>query len=387
MECKACLSLSYGEIALKKDNRRYFETKLERNIREMLKGIEFEMKKDQSKIMIYGEELEEMKRRLQKVFGIVYISLQRETTKDMDAILATAEKVMEEELSEREFQTFKVESKRSDKSFPFQSPEISQRVGGHILRKFPQVKVDVHHPDRIIRVDIKQKAYVSGSRIRGLGGMPVGSNGRVLCLLSGGIDSPVAALLAMKRGLDVDFLHFHSHPFTSRRALEKTKDLAKLVAEYGTSARFYSLNLLPVQEAIGKHCDETYTTLLQRRSMIRLAERIARADDRTALVTGENLGQVASQTLEGMSVVDPVTDMMILRPLLCFDKTEIVELARAFGTFETSILPYEDCCTVFVSKHPKTRPVLAKVEEEERKIPFLELEEEVFQNQEYTQIK
>lgn len=384
---RKCISLSYGEIALKKDNKKFFENVLLKNIKTALKGFDPEIKKDQSKIYIYAEDYKNAIENLKNIFGISYIAIQFESDKDMDLIYESAIAAMDYERERGEVKTFKVETKRADKKFHLKSPEISGMVGGHLLKHYKDLKVDVKNPDIIIRVDIRQTAFVSGNRIKGMGGMPVGSNGRVMSLLSGGIDSPVASILAMKRGLSCDYIHFHSYPFTSGRSFDKTKDLAILSSKYQPHSMLFSFNLLKIQEEITKKCDIRFTTILQRRSMIRLSTRLCKECEREALVTGENLGQVASQTLAGMSVVDPVTDLMILRPLICFDKNEIVDLAREYGTFETSILPYEDCCTVFVAKHPKTNPTLEQVLQEENKINYKEIEEEIYNSREEILIK
>ena len=384
---KRVIALSYGEIALKKDNRSHFVTILKRNIKSALSGIDYSIRQDQSILYISTDEYKEAIDRLKKVFGVSYVSLEIEVEPSMDSINEAAIEAMDYELEKGSFKTFKVETKRADKSFPLKSPEISRMVGAHILKHYKVLEVDVKNPDRIIRVDIRKFAYITCDRMKGMGGMPVGSNGRVLSMLSGGIDSPVASILAMKRGLSCDFVHFHSYPFTSGRSFDKTLDLAKLASVYQPHAMLFSMNLLKIQEEIGKKCDIRFTTLLQRRSMIRLATRLCKELDRQAIVTGENLGQVASQTLEGMSVVDPVSDLMILRPLLCFDKTEIVDLAREFNTFETSILPYEDCCTVFVAKHPKTNPSLEQVLNEESKYDYKTLEEEIYSKMERHGVK
>ncbi len=384
---RKCISLSYGEIALKKDNKKFFENVLLKNIKTALEGFDPEIKKDQSKIYIYAEDYKNAIENLKNIFGISYIAIQFESDKDMDLIYESAIAAMDYERERGEVKTFKVETKRADKKFHLKSPEISGMVGGHLLKHYKDLKVDVKNPDIIIRVDIRQTAFVSGNRIKGMGGMPVGSNGRVMSLLSGGIDSPVASILAMKRGLSCDYIHFHSYPFTSGRSFDKTKDLAILSSKYQPHSMLFSFNLLKIQEEITKKCDIRFTTILQRRSMIRLSTRLCKECEREALVTGENLGQVASQTLAGMSVVDPVTDLMILRPLICFDKNEIVDLAREYGTFETSILPYEDCCTVFVAKHPKTNPTLEQVLQEENKINYKEIEEEIYNSREEILIK
>lgn len=384
---RKCISLSYGEIALKKDNKKFFENVLLKNIKTALKGFDPEIKKDQSKIYIYAEDYKNAIENLKNIFGISYIAIQFESDKDMDLIYESAIAAMDYERERGEVKTFKVETKRADKKFHLKSPEISGMVGEHLLKHYKDLKVDVKNPDIIIRVDIRQTAFVSGNRIKGMGGMPVGSNGRVMSLLSGGIDSPVASILAMKRGLSCDYIHFHSYPFTSGRSFDKTKDLAILSSKYQPHSMLFSFNLLKIQEEITKKCDIRFTTILQRRSMIRLSTRLCKECEREALVTGENLGQVASQTLAGMSVVDPVTDLMILRPLICFDKNEIVDLAREYGTFETSILPYEDCCTVFVAKHPKTNPTLEQVLQEENKINYKEIEEEIYNSREEILIK
>lgn len=384
---RECVSVSYGEIALKKDNKPFFERELRKNLKATLADLNPDFKFDQSKVFIYSDDNAETVRRLQKIFGISYIAPQFETESTLDKIFEAAIHAVKFELKRAPFKTFKIESKRVDKSFPIKSPEISRLVGGAVLKENLGLTVDVKNPDRIIRVDVRKTSFVSPGRIKALGGMPVGSNGRVLSLLSGGIDSPVASILAMKRGLQVDYIHFHSYPFTSKRSFLKTKELAELCTEYEPYGMLFSFNLFPIQEAITKNCDIRFTTLLQRRSMTRLATLMAKDNDRTALVTGENLGQVASQTLPGMSVVDPVTDLIILRPLITYDKTEIIDLARKFGTYEKSIEPFEDCCTVFVAKHPKTNPTLEQVLEEESKINYLEIEEEIFNKRESYKIK
>jgi thiamine biosynthesis protein ThiI len=276
--------------------------------------------------------------------------------------------------------SFKVEAKRSDKSFPLDSMDLSREVGGAILSAYPRIKVNVHNPDIVVKVEIREYgAYISAGSFKGAGGMPVGTNGRGLLLLSGGIDSPVAGYMMAKRGVTVEALHFESFPYTSERAREKVLELASILAEYAGEVRVHIVSLTHIQEELVKSCNEDYFTLLLRRYMMTIAERVAKYKGCTALITGESLGQVASQTMQALGVTDSVVkDMPVFRPCIGMDKEEIVTISRKMGAFETSIQPYEDCCTVFTPKHPKTKPELDKVIAEENKLDFAALADEAF---------
>jgi len=275
--------------------------------------------------------------------------------------------------------TFKVEAKRSDKAFPLSSPEISAQTGGEILSMMPRLRVDVHHPDVTVRVEVRDTAaYVHAGQFKGAGGLPVGASGKGLLLLSGGIDSPVAGWMMAKRGVKLEALYFESMPYTSEQARGKVLDLAALVARWAGSMQVNVISLTHIQEELVKHCDEEYFTLLLRRFMMRLANRVAALRGCESLITGESLGQVASQTMQALHVTNSVAAYPVFRPCIGMDKEEIVQISRMIGTFETSILPYEDCCTVFTPKHPKTRPEPEKVEAQEQKLPYDELLEEAY---------
>ena len=379
---KEILLCKYGEIVLKGANRRYFEDML---CREMKKRAacygNFDIYRAQSTIYIEPmddeADLDGMFEAAEKVFGIVAISRAAVCEKNLEDISRTAAAYVPAFLEGK--RTFKVEAKRSDKTFALDSMAISREIGGVILEAFPRIRVDVHHPDVIVKVEIREfGAYVSAGQFKGAGGMPVGTNGRGLLLLSGGIDSPVAGYMMAKRGVRLDAVHFESFPYTSERAREKVMELAKLVSEYSGKIRVHVISLTKIQETLVNTCEEEYFTLLLRRFMMRLAERTARRVGAEALITGESLGQVASQTLQAIGTTDAVVSMPIFRPLVGMDKEEIIGIARRIDTFDTSILPFEDCCTVFTPKHPKTRPELAKVEAEEAKLDVKALEDEAF---------
>ena len=301
----------------------------------------------------------------------------------MDDILSAAPEYLEETL--KSIKTFKVEAKRADKRFPFTSPEISAAVGGAILSKFPHLKVDVHKPDEIITVEVRDyAAYIRAGQLHGAGGLPVGTAGKAAILISGGIDSPVAAWTMAKRGLKLDAIHFASPPYTSRRAEQKVKTLLSKVSEYCGTIKLAIVPFTEIQEQIAAECPEEYFTLIMRRMMMRIAERIAVYHKCGALITGESLGQVASQTLPAIGVIDAVADIPILRPLIGSDKEEIIKISRKIDTFETSCLPYEDCCTVFTPKHPKTRPTVPLCEQAEAKLKVDELVKRAIENTEFT---
>lgn len=384
---KKCVVLSFGELALKKDNRNLFERRLLKNIKNMYSNMDTDIQTHQSKVYIYGEDILEILEIANRIFGIATVSIQYEIEKDIENIKNCIGDILDDYLMDKSFKTFKVESKRTDKSYPFTSPEISRMIGGHILKLNKDLEVDVNRPDFILNIEIRHRAFVSFSKMKGAGGLPVGIGGKALSLLSGGIDSPVSSILAMKRGIQVDFIHFHSYPYTSKKSLNKTIELAELASKYQNNARLFVMNLLPIQEAITKNANEKLTTILQRRSMLRISEKIAEKVGATSLVTGENLGQVASQTLEAMQVTSHSTKLLMLRPLITFDKLEIIDLAKKYKTYEKSIEPFEDCCTVFVSKHPKTHPKLDEVLLEEAKYNYIEIEDEIIEKMEEHKIK
>ena len=292
---------------------------------------------------------------LRHVFGFSKLSRACVVEKDMDTICAAAEEYLGREL--RKIRTFKVEAKRSDKKFPLKSPEIAAEVGGYLLSRFSNLRVDVHEPDLVIFVEIRdQAAYIHGPQLDGAGGMPVGSSGKAMLLVSGGIDSPVAGYMMAKRGLEIEAIHFAAPPYTSEYAKQKVISLCREVCEYAGRIKLHVVNFTHVQEEIRDKCPEEYFTIIMRRYMMRIAEQIAKETECLGLITGESIGQVASQTMNSLIATNEVCELPVYRPLIGFDKQEIVEVSEKIGTYETSILPYEDCCTIFVAKHPVTKP-------------------------------
>lgn len=360
------ISVSVGELALKGNNRKYFEDSLIKNIKRAVSDIGYEkVYKDQGKLYIVADpdDYDIISSRVRKIFGIVYVSICYVVDCDIDEIAKATIEFINDNLKGN--RTFKVRTKRSDKRFPMTSDDINRKMGGVILDNFEELSVDVHNPDFFLYIDIKQKAYIYSKRLEGFGGMPIGTAGRGIVLLSGGIDSPVAAFLTAKRGLMLNAVNFHSYPFTSERAEIKVQELAEILTRYIGEFKLFSVNLLEIQKAINENCDEKYMTVLSRRFMMRIAERIGTNGGAQCIVTGESLGQVASQTIEGITCTNAVVNIPILRPLIAHDKTEIVDIAKEIETYEKSIEPYEDCCTVFLPKHPVTRPTLEEVEKAE----------------------
>lgn len=377
------LSISFGEIALKGKNRKYFVDKLISRIKDAIKDFSYErIYREQGKVYVETSEKDfrPIIDRLRKVFGIVYISPCIRVEKDMEAIEKAVIKIVEEKLSKSPVKTFKVKTNRVDKSFPIKSPEVSRRMGGVVLKNVDGIKVDLHNPDIYLFIDIKEEAYVYIDRIKGYGGLPVGTNGKGLLLLSGGIDSPVAGFLMAKRGLEISGIHYHSYPFTSERAEEKVKTLARILSSYTGRMKLYSVNILEIQKEINAKCPEDEMTILSRRFMMRIAEKIAQRDNIDVLITGESLGQVASQTVQGLTVTNAAVDMPILRPLVGFDKVDIIDIAKEIETYETSILPYDDCCTLFLPKHPVTKPRLSDIERSEESLQVDKLVNEAIEN-------
>lgn len=369
--------LKYGEIALKGLNKPLFEQKLLENMKSRLAAIgSFSVKKAQSTIYVRpGAEdapMDEAVETLKKIFGIVNICPAVKCEKNLEAVGATAAELAAEIAAERGNLTFKVESKREDKTFPLKSPELSAKVGGIILSKVKEAKVDVHNPDVVVNVEIRDEAYVYAKKEKGAGGMPIGTNGRAAILLSGGIDSPVAGYMIAKRGVSIDAVHFHSHPYTSDRAKEKVISLAEIMSEYCGNIRVFVVPFTDIQLEIIDKCPKNYLTVIMRRIMMRIAEKIAETRGCAALITGESIGQVASQTMESLVCTDASVKMPVFRPLIGMDKEEIVTISKKMGAYETSILPFEDCCTIFVPKHPTTKPKLSDIEEAEKALINIE---------------
>ncbi len=367
--------LKLGEIVLKGLNRKKFEDRLINNIRGVLKGEEYTYKNAQSTIYIFPKEkfnFDNAIEKLKKIFGIVSIVIAHELPKDMDKICQEAPILLKDLL--KDVKTFKCESKRSDKSFALKSPEINLKLGEVILNAFPDLKVDVHNPEITVVTEIRDfGAYLHTGRIKGAGGMPVGSNGKATLLLSGGIDSPVAGYMTAKRGVAINGVHFYSYPYTSERAKEKVIKLGRIIARYTGPFNLYVVPFTQPQLDIYEKCPEDELTIIMRRVMMKIAEGIAKKHKSLALITGESIGQVASQTLESLAVTDASTDLPVIRPLIAMDKDEIVTISKKIDAFETSILPYEDCCTVFVPKHPKTKPRLDKIIEDEKVLNMEEI--------------
>ena len=369
-----------GEIILKGLNRRSFEQKLMANMRRKIAPYgNFSVYCLQSTVYVEAKDEEAdvgaAFEALKKVFGIITLTKAAACEKDKDAITALAKEYLKEDLEKAA--SFKVESKRSDKSFPLTSIELSQYVGGELSEAFPDIKVEMHDPELTVFIEVRDKAaYVHSSPVKGAGGMPVGSNGKAVSLLSGGIDSPVSTYMIAKRGVKVIPVHFFSFPYTSEAAKEKVLELAHILEDYCGKLTIEIVPFTRIQEEIRDKCPEEYFTLIMRRFMMRIAERIADNYGAKAIVTGENLGQVASQTMEAMASTQSVISMPVLQPLIGMDKEEIIALARKLGTFDTSVLPYEDCCTVFTPRHPRTHPNIEDVEKAESALDVEALVEE-----------
>ena len=374
--------LKLGEIVLKGLNRKSFEQKLMGNIRRRLVGLgRFKVSCMQSTIYVEPEngeaDLDAAFEALQDVFGIVKISRAAACEKEKGAIAQLAIRYLAEDM--RRAKSFKVESKRSDKSFPMTSIELSQYVGGELQEAFPDCTVDVHEPELVVHIEVRDlAAYVHAQPVSGAGGMPVGSNGVAVTLLSGGIDSPVSSYMIAKRGVRLIPVHFFSFPYTSQQAKAKVVELARILTRFCGKMTLEVVPFTHIQEEIRDKCPEEYFTLIMRRFMMRIAERIANEWNAKAIVTGENLGQVASQTMEAMASTQAVLSLPVLQPLIGMDKEEIVQLSRKIGTFDTSILPYEDCCTVFTPRHPRTRPKVSEVAAAESALEVDALVEEAF---------
>ena len=362
-----------GEVALKGMNKPYFERMLAERIRKLLKKFDgVSVYRHEGLIFVRADgqlDQQQIIKEISKVFGVASISPAAECESTMEAIGEAAVQYMLQAIQDRGVKTFKVEAKRADKNFPVKSPEIGRRIGAAVLKGCKVLKVDVHDPDCRLFVDVRHdRTYIYQDKIAGFGGLPLGTNGKGMSLLSGGIDSPVSTWMMAKRGMLIEAVHFHSYPYTSERAREKVEELASLVAIYCGRFRMHVINLLPIQEQIVQNCPEEETTILVRRFMMRIAQRLAQQTDCGMLITGENLGQVASQTAEALIVTDASVSMPVMRPLIGMDKVDIMDLAKEIGTYEKSIEPYEDCCTVFLPKHPVTKPKLERILASEGKL-------------------
>jgi len=372
---KKIILAKYGEMVLKGQNKRTFEDKLMSNIRASLKNIDGEYSLNWMQSTIYIEpqtsefDINEAFEKIRRVFGISVVCIASKADKQSDIdntindIGKTAVECVREML--RLPRTFKVETRREDKHFPLNSPQLSAKIGGYILNEIPELTVDVHNPEVTVNIEVRKDIYIYAEKIQGAGGLPVGTNGKATLLLSGGIDSPVAGYMIAKRGVVVNAVHFYSYPYTSERAKDKVIALAKLMSNYCGRVNLYVVPFTDIQLAINKLCPPELLTLIMRRIMMRIAERIAHNTGAQALITGESIGQVASQTMEALGVTDNAVEMPVFRPVIGMDKEEIVQIAKKIDTYETSILPYEDCCTVFVPKHPKTKPKLEQIFEAE----------------------
>lgn len=380
-----------GEVALKGMNKPYFERMLVERIKKLLRKFDgVSVKRQEGLIFVRADKKLDKNaiiKEISKVFGVASISPAVECESTMEAIGAAAVEYMLEAIEERGIKTFKVEAKRADKNFPVKSPDIGRRIGADVLKGCKVLKVDVHHPECLLFVDVRHdKSYIYQDKIQGFGGLPLGTNGKGMTLLSGGIDSPVATWMMAKRGMMIEAVHFHSYPYTSQRAREKVEALASIVATYCGRYKMHVINLLPIQEKIVENCPEEETTVLVRRFMMRIAERIAADTDCSMLITGENLGQVASQTAEALVVTDQSVSMPVMRPLIAMDKVDIMDKAQEIGTYETSIQPYEDCCTVFLPKHPVTKPKLERILASESKLDCEALIEAAVKSEEIVDI-
>ena len=377
------LLVRYGEIFLKGLNRPFFMRALVKNIRESVKSLGAEVWLHDGRIFVADfEDLEACIARVTKVFGVHSVCPAIEMEKeDFEAIAAQAVRMMDGLQG-----SFKVSARRSDKRYPMDSPAINEELGGRILDACPALHVDIHHPDHVLNVEIRDKCYLYVRVVPAVGGMPVGTNGKAALLLSGGIDSPVAGWMIAKRGVKICAVHFHSYPYTSDRAKEKVLELARILSESCCGIRVYIVPFTHIQMEIHTKCPDDYGTLIMRRYMMRIAEKCARLEKAQALITGESIGQVASQTMEALGVTDSVVNMPVFRPVIGFDKAEIMDTARKIGTLETSELPYEDCCTVFTPRHPATHPRLDRAVEGESALDMDALIDEAMQGIEIVEV-
>lgn len=368
MKMKKLIMIKYGELTTKKANRKIFITMLENNIKKILSNLDYKIKKDRVRMYIESDSIELVEKKLKKIFGIHSIVECYQVNTNIEEIETSILSLLPSE-----GKTFKVNTKRADKTFPIPSMDFNNKIGGFILKN-TSLKVDVHNPDIMVHIEIRvEGTFLYFNEMPGLGGYPVGIQGKGLLMLSGGIDSPVAGYLALKRGIDLDCLYFESPPHTSVEAKNKVIKLANIINEYSGNIRVFVLPFTEIQEEIYKNVDDSYIITIMRRFMYRIAERLAHKYQAKIIVNGESVGQVASQTLTSMSVINAVTCMPVIRPVACLDKLEIIEIAKKIETYETSILPYEDCCTIFLPKHPVIHPNLEKVLSLEKKLNIEEL--------------
>ena len=386
--------VKYGEIGIKGKNRYIFENKLIKNIKNMLKPIDkFNVYKEYGRVYVdlgdyeYDEVCEEVK----KVFGVVgvcpAVKVLRNNEEDVEAayqkLKETALLVLEEKI-EKGAKTFKVESRRGDKSFRLTSQDMSIDIGGYLLSNVgDKIKVDINKPEAKIKCELRENnVVVYSDTVPGYGGLPIGTNGKAMSLLSGGIDSPVATWMVAKRGMEVEAVHFHTYPFTSEKSQEKVKDLARILAKYCGKVRLHKVNILEIQKAVGLNCRDEEMTIISRRFMMRIAQKLAEQRNCDALITGESIGQVASQTIQGLTCTNASVSLPVFRPLIAMDKTEIIEIAKKIDTFETSIIPEEDCCSVFAPKKPVTKPKLERIEDSEKALDVDKLIQDAIDNME-----
>lgn len=386
--------VKYGEIGIKGKNRYIFENKLIKNIKNMLKPIDkFNVYKEYGRVYVdlgdyeYDEVCEEVK----KVFGVVgvcpAVKVLRNNEEDVEAayqkLKETALMVLEEKIANGA-KSFKVESRRGDKSFRLTSQDMSIDIGGYLLSNVgDKIKVDINKPEVKIKCELRENnVVVYSDTVPGYGGLPIGTNGKAMSLLSGGIDSPVATWMVAKRGMEVEAIHFHTYPFTSEKSQEKVKDLARILAKYCGKVRLHKVNLLEIQKAVGLNCKDEEMTIISRRFMMRIAERVGVQRNCDALITGESIGQVASQTIQGLTCTNASVSLPVFRPLIAMDKTEIIDIAKKIDTFETSIIPEEDCCSVFAPKKPVTKPKLERIEDSEKALDVEKLIEDAIANME-----
>ena len=386
--------VKYGEIGIKGKNRYIFENKLIKNIKNMLKPIDkFKVYKEYGRVYVdlgdyeYDEVCEEVK----KVFGVVgvcpAVKVLRNNEEDVEVayqkLKETALQMLEEKI-ENGAKTFKVESRRGDKSFRLTSQDMSIDIGGYLLSNVgDRIKVDINNPEVKIRCELRENnVIVYSDTVPGYGGLPIGTNGKAMSLLSGGIDSPVATWMVAKRGMEVEAVHFHTYPFTSEKSQEKVKDLARILAKYCGKVRLHKVNILEIQKAVGLNCKDEEMTIISRRFMMRIAQKLAEQRNCDALITGESIGQVASQTIQGLTCTNASVSLPVFRPLIAMDKTEIIDIAKKIDTFETSIIPEEDCCSVFAPKKPVTKPRLERIEASEKALDVEKLIEDAIANME-----
>lgn len=377
---KKLIIIKYGELTTKHDNINFFIKTLKNNIESSLSGIDNKITYDVGRMFIETDEYDEVVKKLTNTFGIHEINIAYEID---DRSLDNISKVLIELLSDKEFNTFKVVTKRSDKSYPIKSMDVSRTLGGVVLKNKKNVKVDVNNPELLINVEIRNnKAYLYFKKVEGIGGYPVGTLGKGMLMLSGGIDSPIAGYLAMKRGIRIEGVYFDSPPHTSIDAKNKVLELASILSSYSGYVKLHVIHFTEIQEAIYRYCPKEYMITIMRRMMYRIAEKLAHKNNCKAIINGESVGQVASQTLTSMAAINEVIKMPVLRPVCCYDKIEIIDLAKKIGTYDISIRPFQDCCTIFVPEHPVINPEIEKAREYEQAFDFETLINEAVKNDE-----